>query len=75
MTLRHPGPQKAEQGTGPGPQDRPSGASGTPTILGAAGGVAQLVERYVRNVEAEGSSPFTSTRESPAQRTEGGSPP
>jgi hypothetical protein len=25
------------------------------------GGVAQLVERYVRNVEAEGSSPFTST--------------
>ncbi len=26
------------------------------------GGVAQLVERYVRNVEAEGSSPFTSTR-------------
>ncbi len=27
-----------------------------------SGGVAQLVERYVRNVEAEGSSPFTSTR-------------
>ena len=24
-------------------------------------GVAQLVERYVRNVEADGSSPFTST--------------
>ena len=26
------------------------------------GGVAQLVERYVRNVEVDGSSPFTSTR-------------
>ena len=25
------------------------------------GGVAQLAERYVRNVEAEGSNPFTST--------------
>lgn len=31
------------------------------TILSGAGGVAQLAERYVRNVEAEGSSPFTST--------------
>ncbi len=29
--------------------------------LYGAGGVAQLAERYVRNVEAEGSSPFTST--------------
>ena len=29
---------------------------------------------YFRNVEAEGSSPFTSTKESPGQRTEGGSP-
>ncbi len=27
------------------------------------GGVAQLAERYVRNVEAEGSNPFTSTRQ------------
>jgi hypothetical protein len=33
-----------------------------PGILMGRGGVAQLVERYVRNVEAEGSSPFTSTR-------------
>jgi len=31
-------------------------------LTGGPGGVAQLVERYVRNVEAEGSSPFTSTR-------------
>ena len=31
-------------------------------MLDAHGGVAQSVERYVRNVEAEGSSPFTSTR-------------
>ena len=38
------------------------GGRGSPTILAPAGGVAQLVERYVRNVEAEGSSPFTSTR-------------
>ena len=41
----------------------------------AAGGVAQLAERYVRNVEAVGSNPITSTKESPGQRTEGGSPP
>ena len=38
-----------------------------------AGGVAQLVERYVRNVEAEGSSPFTSTK-GPGQRPKVGSP-
>ncbi len=31
-------------------------------------------EPDIRNVEAEGSSPFTSTKESPGQRTEGGSP-
>src|ERR1700736_708514 len=37
------------------------------------GGVAQLVERYVRNVEADGSSPFTSTK-SPGQRLESGFP-
>ena len=30
---------------------------------------------YVRNVEAEGSSPFTSTEESPGQGAEGGSSP
>jgi hypothetical protein len=30
-------------------------------LFSRPGGVAQLVERYVRNVEAEGSSPFTST--------------
>ncbi len=31
------------------------------------GGVAQLVERYVRNVEVGGSSPLTSTGKSPGQ--------
>ena len=64
-----------------GPRARPvqSGAarSGTatwgPDYPVAAGGVAQLVERYVRNVEAEGSSPFTSTK-SPGQRPKVGSP-
>ena len=44
-----------------------------PTILGAAGGVAQLAERYVRNVEAEGSSPFTST-ERPRSEAQSGIP-
>jgi hypothetical protein len=43
------------------------------TILCSAGGVAQLAERYVRNVEAVGSNPITSTKECPGQRTEGGS--
>jgi hypothetical protein len=32
------------------------------TILCGAGGVAQLAERYVRNVEAVGSNPITSTK-------------
>jgi hypothetical protein len=36
--------------------------SRVPTILDPAGGVAQLAERYVRNVEAVGSNPITSTR-------------
>jgi hypothetical protein len=31
-------------------------------------------KNYIRNVEAEASSPFTSTKESPGQRTEGGIP-
>ncbi len=44
-----------------------------PTILGAAGGVAQLAERYVRNVEAVGSNPITSTK-GPVQRPKVGSP-
>jgi hypothetical protein len=35
----------------------------------APGGVAQLVERYVRNVEAEGSSPFTSTEKARSEAT------
>ena len=43
-------------------EECPPRGSGSPTILVAAGGVAQLAERYVRNVEAEGSSPFTSTK-------------
>jgi hypothetical protein len=32
------------------------------SLCNEPGGVAQLVERYVRNVEVDGSSPFTSTR-------------
>ena len=32
-------------------------------------------KKYIRNVEAEGSSPFTSIKESPGQWAEGGSPP
>ena len=32
-----------------------------------SGGVAQLVERHVRNVEVGGSSPLTSTKELPGQ--------
>ena len=37
------------------------------------GGVAQLAERYVRNVEAVGSNPITSTQ-SPDQGADSGSP-
>ena len=48
------------------PAERPDGrplrrGSRSPTILGSAGGVAQLAERYVRIVEVGGSSPLTST--------------
>jgi hypothetical protein len=39
----------------------------TACILPRAGGVAQSVERYVRNVEVGGSSPLTSTRKIPGQ--------
>ena len=35
------------------------------------GGVAQLAERYVRNVEAEGSNPFTSTDKSGSEGQSG----
>ncbi len=34
---------------------------GTSSLYWTPGGVAQLVERYVRNVEVDGSNPFTST--------------
>ena len=44
------------------PGEGPPRGSWSPTILGAAGGVAQLAERYVRNVEAVGSNPITSTK-------------
>jgi hypothetical protein len=64
----------------PGAEDskRPPacGVHGTPTPLvtyALVGGVAQLAERYVRNVEAVGSNPITST-ESPCERAEGGTP-
>ena len=51
-------------GVGPtGPA--PPGPLAAPDYPGRRGGVAELVERYVRNVEAEGSSPFTSTRHFP----------
>ena len=73
-TSRSPEPQPAERRRADRRQRRcRSGTSGRPTILVGAGGVAQLVERYVRNVEAEGSSPFTSTK-SPGQRAKVGSP-
>jgi hypothetical protein len=32
-------------------------------------------KNYIRNVEAEGSNPFTSTKESPGHRADGGSLP
>ena len=64
-------PQRAEGRRSCRPRHRRgrSGGFEGPTILGPAGGVAQLVERYVRNVEAEGSSPFTSTK-CPGHRAE-----
>ena len=62
-TSRCPGPPPAEHASAllrtPAPTRDGSGAR---LSWPAAGGVAQLVERYVRNVEAGGSSPFTSTR-------------
>ena len=77
-TTRCPGPWPAESA---GPHLRPlcrirsqhTGNDPGPTILGGAGGVAQLAERYVRNVEAEGSSPFTSTK-GPGQKLKVESP-
>ena len=56
-TSRSPGSQHADTACGLFREDL-----GRPTILGVAGGVAQLAERYVRNVEAVGSNPITSTR-------------
>ena len=44
---------------------QPPGNDPGPTIVGVARGVAQLAERYVCKVEAEGSSPFTSTCATP----------
>ncbi len=38
-------------------------------FLRFGGGVAQLVERYVRNVEVGGSSPLTSTDRCPSYRS------
>ncbi len=63
-TSRSPGSQHADTACGLFREDL-----GRPTILGVAGGVAQLAERYVRNVEAVGSNPITSTK-SPGQRAE-----
>ena len=67
-----PGTTTSSRCPGPPPADRlPVGALASraqlrghfqgPTILVVAGGVAQLAERYVRNVEVGGSSPLTST--------------
>ena len=39
------------------------------TLGGPSGGVAQLAERYVRNVEVGGSNPLTSTSKPPGQRS------
>ena len=50
---------------------RPPGGPHTPTILEPSGGVAQLAERYVRNVEAVGSNPITSTRKVETTRRRG----
>ena len=67
-----PGRRPLSDAPPPWPCDgRRSGSE--PDYSGSAGGVAQLAERYVRNVEAEGSNPFTSTR-SPGQRAKVGSP-
>ena len=42
-------------------RNRPEKGLAARLICSLAGGVAQLAERYVRNVEAVGSSPITST--------------
>jgi hypothetical protein len=34
-----------------------------PTVFGKSGGIAQLVERLVRNEKARGSNPLTSTNQ------------
>jgi hypothetical protein len=44
------------------PQRSDSGPVGIGLSCSVAGGVAQLAERYVRNVEAVGSNPITSTK-------------
>ena len=62
-TSRSPGSQHADwQRPAPDAAGAAPGGPRSPTILGVAGGVAQLAERYVRNVEAVGSNPITSTR-------------
>jgi hypothetical protein len=60
------GPRPAEEAGGPRPNDLtgPSERVPEPDYSGGAGGVAQLAERYVRNVEAVGSNPITSTIQS-----------
>ena len=65
-TTRSPGSPFADDGAAPPGLAAEAGPLRErlrePTILGAAGGVAQLAERYVRNVEAVGSNPITSTK-------------
>src|SRR5260370_635877 len=56
------------------PPTRKGRQVGSASVYAHLGGVAQLVERYVRNVEAEGSSPFASTSKVPGQRAGGGIP-
>ena len=54
------------------------GAEGTATFLPGISlkdAWSKPLKNYVRNVEAVGSNPITSTDESPGQRTEGGSSP
>src|SRR5580700_9368819 len=61
-TTRYPGPLRAERACIVPVLAPARDGFVRPTNLVGPGGVAQLAERYVRNVEAVGSNPITSTR-------------
>jgi hypothetical protein len=76
LKLRHSRPWRARgrslrvpPGKGSWLRRRNSWSKTGAILKGTLGGVAQLVERYVRNVEVGGSSPLTSTRDSPAHNS------